>query len=188
MVENNLSLFMITLLNHCALFLFVSCCFSDIILLQFICWLTISNHERERSVFISSVSFQIPLPPSFDRADLKVDFNHKKRKSIIVSILNKWQKGLQMGIITLMEFINLTRYVSYCGQLYELLKIALNDLVCKLELWFFLNFSLISDEDFLETRNEKFNSTNVWFHTKENASNEKRESFHICFFLDLLTC
>ncbi len=85
-----------------------------------------------------------------------------------------------MGNITLIEFINLTSYISYCGQLYELLKIALNDLVCKLEFNFF--FSLISDEDFLETRNEKFNSTNVWFHTKENASNEKRDSFNICCY------
>jgi hypothetical protein len=48
-----------------------------------------------------------------------------------------------MGIITLMEFINLTRYVSYCGQMYELLKIALNDLVCKLELSFFLILVLV---------------------------------------------
>jgi hypothetical protein len=73
------------------------------------------------------------------------DFNHKKTKGNLLSFLFSIndKKGLQMGIITLMEFINLTRYVSYCGQMYELLKIALNDLVCKLELSFFLILVLV---------------------------------------------
>ena len=89
-----------------------------------------------------------------------------------------------MGIITLMEFINLTRYVSYCGQLYELLKIALNDLVCKLELSFFLILVLVLFQMRIFQRHGMKNSIRQMFDfiQKENASNEKRESFNICCY------